>query len=207
MRDADALEALLRTAWVGRLGTVGEDGSPRLKPLNFVWHAGRVYFHSARDGEKIRDLRRDGRVCFEVDQALALVRARTQPCRATCLYRSAILRGRAVLVEDEAERRSALDALLEKHQPGSALPDYPPEKLALTAVVRIDVDEAVGKEDLGTAAQRERIVRALRDGEPLPLLLDEESRFPAGRRGPGRARRGRSSRTLASLRARRGDRS
>lgn len=174
MGDAGVLETLLRTAWVGRCGTVGEDGGPRVKPLNFVWHAGRVYFHSAREGEKIRDLRREGRVCFEVDQALALVRARTQPCRATCLYRSVILRGRAVLVEDETERRGALDALLEKHQPGSSLPGYPPEKLALTAVVRIDADEAVGKEDLGTDAQRERILRALRDGELLPLLLDEE---------------------------------
>ena len=173
IRDSQVVEGLLGSALVGRLGTVGEDGAPRVKPLNFAWHAGRVYFHSAREGEKIRDILRDHRVCFEVDQALALVRARTQPCRATCLYRSVILRGRAVLVEDEAERRAALDALLEKHQPGSALPGYPPEKLALTAVVRIDAEELVGKEDLGTEAQRERILRALESGEPLPLVLDE----------------------------------
>lgn len=173
IRDAQVVDGLLRSALVGRLGTVGEDGGPRVKPLNFAWHAGRVYFHSAREGEKIRDILRDGRVCFEVDQALALVRARTQPCRATCLYRSVVLRGRAVLVEDDAERRAALDALLAKHQPGSDLPGYPPDKLALTAVVRIDAEELVGKEDLGTEAQRERILRALEGGEPLPLTLDE----------------------------------
>ena len=173
IRDPRVAEGLLRSALVGRLGTVGEDGAPRVKPLNFVWHAGRVYFHSAREGEKIRDILRDGRVCFEVDQVLALVRARTQPCRATCLYRSVILRGRAVLVEDEAERRAALDALLAKHQPGSDLPGYPPEKLALTAVVRLDAEELVGKEDLGTEAQRERILQALESGGPLPAVLDE----------------------------------
>ncbi|MDW7712058.1 MAG: pyridoxamine 5'-phosphate oxidase family protein [Deferrisomatales bacterium] len=173
IRDPQVVEALLQAAPVGRLGTVGADGSPRIKPLNFAWHRGRVYVHSAREGEKIEDIRRDPRVCFEVDQPLAYVKARTQPCRATYLYRSVVLLGRAALVEDPAERREGLDALLAKYQPGEVLPPYPPEKLVVTAVLRIDPQVVVGKEDLGSGAVRDRILQALERGARLPLVFEE----------------------------------
>ena len=52
IRDSQVVEGLLGSALVGRLGTVGEDGAPRVKPLNFAWHAGRVYFHSAERGRR-----------------------------------------------------------------------------------------------------------------------------------------------------------
>jgi len=171
--DPTVIESLLRTAAVGRLGTTGADGYPRIKPVNFAWSGGRVYFHSAREGEKIQDLLRDSRVCFEVDQPLAYVRARTQPCRATYLFRSVLLRGRASLVAEQAERREALDALMAKYQPGSDLSAYPPATLELTAVVRIEPEEVVGKEELGTDEQRQVILAALGSGSPLPLALSE----------------------------------
>jgi len=169
--DPAVLDDLLRRAPVGRLGTVGADGSPRIKPVNFAWHAGRVYFHSAREGEKIHDMAREPRVCFEVDQALAYVRARSQPCEATYLFRSALLRGRASLVEDAWERQEALAALMAKYQPGVDWPEFPADKLALTAVVRIDPEEVVGKEDLGSEAQRQAILAALAAGTTLPIAL------------------------------------
>lgn len=171
IRDRGTIDAVLATAAVGHLGTLGADGWPRIKPLNFAWHRGRVYFHSAREGEKIRDIGRDPRVCFEVDQPLAYVRARTQPCQATYLFRSVILRGRAGLVEDPEERQEALAALMAKYQPGEDWSRFPEDKLGLTAVVRIDPGEVVGKEDLGTEAQRQAIEAALAVGTPFPLHL------------------------------------
>lgn len=172
IRDPEVVEALLRTAAVGRLGTVGADGSPRIKPLNFAWHRGKVYFHSARAGEKMADIHRDPRVCFEVDQPLAYVGAQIQPCQATYLFRSVVLRGRAVPVDDPAERREALDTLMAKYQPGSVPWSYPPDKLSVTAVVRIDPEEVVGKEDLGEGAQRTAVLRALEEYRSLPLTLE-----------------------------------
>jgi len=171
IRDRGTIDGVLTAAAVGRLGTLGADGWPRIKPLNFAWHGGKVYFHSAREGEKIRDIGRDSRVCFEVDLPLAYVRARTQPCQATYLFRSVVLQGRASLVEEPEERRGALAALMAKYQPGEQWSRFPEDKLALTAVVRIDPEAVVGKEDLGTEAQRQAILAALAAGTPLPLHL------------------------------------
>jgi nitroimidazol reductase NimA-like FMN-containing flavoprotein (pyridoxamine 5'-phosphate oxidase superfamily) len=118
------------------------------------------------------DIRRDGRVSFEVDVPIAYVRAKSQPCEATYLFRSVIVKGRAHLVDDEAEKVAALNLLMEKYQPEGGYGSYPPQKLAAVGVVRIDVEEMTGKEDLRDGGLREAALRALEEGQPLPLALD-----------------------------------
>ena len=148
IRDPETIDALLRTAQVGRLGTIGPDEYPMIKPLNFVYKGGKIYFHTALAGEKIEDIRRDGRVVFELDLPIAYVKGDNNPCSARYLYRSVIVKGRAALVEDRIERVRALKGLMEKYQPEGGYGDFPEEKLAVTGVVRIDIEETTGKEDL-----------------------------------------------------------
>ncbi|MDD5167798.1 MAG: pyridoxamine 5'-phosphate oxidase family protein, partial [Syntrophales bacterium] len=59
--DRSQIHEILATAQVGRLGTIGKDGYPMIKPLNFVHIGEHIYFHSAREGEKIEDILRDNR--------------------------------------------------------------------------------------------------------------------------------------------------
>jgi uncharacterized protein len=171
--DAAVIIDILNSCHTGRLGTVGADGWPMVKPLNFVYHGGRIYFHCALEGEKLDHIRRDNRVCFEVDLPLAYVKgARENPCRAEYLYRSVIVRGRAMIVEERAERLLALDSLMLKYQPQGGYGPYPEEKLALTCIVRIDVEDISGKEDLGKDGARERILQALGEQRALPIVMD-----------------------------------
>lgn len=147
IRDRSVIAGLLRESAVGRLGTTGSDGYPMIKPLNFVYLNGHIYFHSAREGEKIEDIRRDSRVCFEVDLPMEYVKNDSSPCKAGYHYRSVIIRGRASIVEEREERLAALKGLMEKYQPEGGYGGFPEEKLALTAIVRIGIDEMSGKED------------------------------------------------------------
>jgi nitroimidazol reductase NimA-like FMN-containing flavoprotein (pyridoxamine 5'-phosphate oxidase superfamily) len=144
-----------------------------VKPLNFVYHEGAIYFHSACQGEKIDDIRRDQRVCFEVDLPVAYVKGRVDnPCRASYLYQSVIVRGNARLVEDEMERLAALDALMRKYQPEGGYGPYLEEKLELTAVIRIDIEGFSGKEELGKEEMRERVLALLSGNTPLPVVME-----------------------------------
>ncbi len=171
--DPEVVNRLLDEAPVGRLATVGPDGWPMVKPLNFAREGERLYFHCAREGEKLDHIGRDPRVCFEVDLAIAYVKGTAEnPCRASYLYRSVIAFGRAHLVEDETERRRALDLLMAKYQPDGGYGDYLPEKVAITAVVRIDIESLSGKEDLGKGDSRARGIALLESGTPLPAVLD-----------------------------------
>jgi nitroimidazol reductase NimA-like FMN-containing flavoprotein (pyridoxamine 5'-phosphate oxidase superfamily) len=147
IRDKAVIIGLLDACHVGRLGTIGADGYPMIKPLNFAYHDNRIYFHTAKAGEKVEDIRRDPRVCFEVDLPISYIKAENQPCEAKYLYQSVIIRGRASFVENEEERLFALTRLMNKYQPEGGYGDYLKEKLAITGVVRIDIEEMTGKED------------------------------------------------------------
>jgi nitroimidazol reductase NimA-like FMN-containing flavoprotein (pyridoxamine 5'-phosphate oxidase superfamily) len=173
IRNRTVIEDLLRRAEVGRLGTVGRDGYPMVKPLNFAYHEGAVYVHSAPEGEKIDDIRRDNRVCFEVDHPIAFVRgAVDDPCTAEYLFRSVIIKGRAAVVEDREERVAALAALMRKYQPGGGYGDFREEKLRVTSVIRITVEQMTGKEDLGREHHRDAVNKALQDIPGRTLVLD-----------------------------------
>ena len=161
IKDTNVMIDLLNTCPVGRLGTVGIDGYPMIKPLNFAFSAGRIYFHTAKEGEKIEHIARDSRVCFEVDLPIAFVKGGENPCRAEYLYRSVIIRGRAHIVENRDEQIFGLRCLMRKYQPEGGYGDFPVEKLRITGVVRIDIEEMTGKEDLGKEAVREEAMKAL----------------------------------------------
>lgn len=171
IKDAAVIIDLLNTAHVGRLGTVGGDGYPMVKPLNFAYHDRRIYFHTAREGEKLDDINRDSRVCFEVDLPIALVKSDGSPCRATYLYRSVIIRGRAVIVDGIDEKVFGLKCLMEKYQPEGGYGDFPEEKLAITGVVRIDIEQITGKEDLGAGGLKDAALKTLQARPALPAVL------------------------------------
>ncbi|MDA8432315.1 MAG: pyridoxamine 5'-phosphate oxidase family protein [Nitrospiraceae bacterium] len=175
IRDEGVIIDLLSRCHVGRLGTNGRTGYPTIKPLNFVFHERKIYFHTAKEGEKIDDVKRDDRVCFEVDLPIAFVRGeKDEPCRAEYLYRSVIVRGRAKMVEDEEEKIAALRLLMRKYQPEGGYGDFRKEKLMITGVVRIDIEEMTGKEDLGKDGMRERALKILEEGIPSPVAIQRD---------------------------------
>jgi nitroimidazol reductase NimA-like FMN-containing flavoprotein (pyridoxamine 5'-phosphate oxidase superfamily) len=173
--DEAVIIDLLKRCHVGRLGTAGRDGYPMIKPLNFVFHENKIYFHTAREGEKIEDIRDDNRVCFEADLPIAFVKGEAKdPCRAEYLYRSVIIRGRAQVVDDRDEKISALGLLMRKYQPEGGYGDFPEEKLRITGVVRIDIAEMTGKEDLGKEGLREKALKILEEGTPAPVTIQRD---------------------------------
>jgi nitroimidazol reductase NimA-like FMN-containing flavoprotein (pyridoxamine 5'-phosphate oxidase superfamily) len=174
IRDKEIIIDLLNTAHVGRLGTVTGNGYPMVKPLNFVYAAGNIYFHTAKEGEKIDDIRRNNRVCFEVDQPIALVKSTGSPCRAEYLYRSVIIRGRAHIVEEPGEQQDALKKLMGKYQPEGGYGEFSAEKLKITGIVRIAIEEMTGKEDLGRDRVKDAALTALKEKARMPFVLFRE---------------------------------
>ncbi len=105
-------EQILRDGEYGTLATVCEDGSPYAVALSYVWHNGSIYFHCAADGHKLRNIRRDERVCFTVVTDTQLL-----PEKLTTAYKSAVVFGTAKEVSGD-EKTAALLKLVEKYAPG-----------------------------------------------------------------------------------------
>lgn len=173
IQDKAVIIDTLSRCHIGRLGTIGKDGYTMVKPLNFAYNDGKIYFHTAQEGEKIEDIKRDSRVCFEVDLPIAYVKAKNNPCEADYLYRSVIIKGRAKIIEERDEKLYALNCLMEKHQPDGGYGNYTEEKLNKVGIVRIDIEEMRGKEDLGdNAKMKETLMKALKDKVVLPITIE-----------------------------------
>jgi nitroimidazol reductase NimA-like FMN-containing flavoprotein (pyridoxamine 5'-phosphate oxidase superfamily) len=148
------MESLLREALVGCLATVGPDGSPYVTPLNFVYHQGKIYFHTALKGRKVDNIRVNPRVCFEVHELIKIVQGQ-QACDFGTRYRSVLVFGRARSLPDGDEKVAVLAALAEKYAGEQAVEPPPPKRAKGTAkrakgteVIEIIIEEMTGKRNV-----------------------------------------------------------
>ena len=143
------------------MATVGSDCYPYVTPVNFVYDQGCIYFHCALKGEKLDNIARDARVCFEVDIPLAYKDLGYDPeggaCKLHQFYHCVIIRGEARILPDGKRKVAALNALVAKHESGRSFeavtPDMPACKAC--AVVEIKPRSMTGKSDLAQGKSQE----------------------------------------------------
>jgi len=136
-----ALDILKRGEY-GVLSTADADGAPYATPLSYVLLDGALYFHCAQEGQKLRNIARDTRVCFCV---VGMAEAVYDGSFGT-YYESALVFGHAAHVMGD-EKHAALTALCEKYLPAHMqhAQGYIEQGFDATAVVRIDIDHVSGK--------------------------------------------------------------
>lgn len=153
--DPTEIERILSSTTIGRMATVGRDGYPYITPVNFVFFRGNIYFHCAPQGEKLDNLVRDPRVCFEVDIPLSYLNMESYPGRPICqlhqFYHCVIIRGTASVVEDEATRVAALNELVARHEKRDDVEKVGAEMPGFKAcrVIEIKPLSTTAKSDLG----------------------------------------------------------
>jgi len=138
------IEEILRENAVGRLATSVDD-QPYVVPINYVYFDGKVFFHSHKDGAKMRNISKNPRVCFEVDSG-EIVKGE-KPCDFTWKYMSVIIRGKASLISDPGRRLMVLKRLSDKYAPGKGrlLTEEDMDKNPQLALVEINVEAMTGK--------------------------------------------------------------
>ena len=141
--DPTVIEAILRRAGVGRLG-LAVDNTPYVVPLNYVYHSGAIYFHSADEGRKISMLKANPQVCFEVDEHYGTVRS-NKPVPHSTHYASVMVFGRASLVDDLQLKFDALQALLDKYAPGRLYRPMRLNEAEGVTVAQITIEAMTGK--------------------------------------------------------------
>ncbi len=140
---------MLEKSLVGRIATVNQKGFPVIKPVNFLYWDEKIYLHSSKKGEKIRDIRRGSPVCFEIDEPIAYISAKGSACKASYYYRSVIIKGKASLVNHRVKKLKILERMMEKYQPEGGYGGILEGILKKTAVIEISIEEITGKENLG----------------------------------------------------------
>ncbi|MFC9296735.1 pyridoxamine 5'-phosphate oxidase family protein [Streptomyces sp. NPDC057011] len=146
--DRETVHSILDQAYVCHLGFI-RDGAPVVLPTLYGRVGEALYIHGSTGS---RPLLAAGKadpglaVCVTVTHVDGLVLARSA-FHHSINYRSVVVHGTAYQVTDEAERRMALDALVDHVVPGRSADSRPAnaKELAATAVIRLDLTEVSAK--------------------------------------------------------------
>ena len=146
LSEEDAME-VLRKADFGTLATINEDGWPCAVPMAFALEGNTLYFHSAKRGQKLENLMRDGRASFT-----AVLYAHNVPERFEVIFASTIAQGPVRILTDEAERTRAMRAICRKYSADYLdTPAYERVMKGMPAVVMfaLDIQQLRGKGNKG----------------------------------------------------------
>lgn len=137
MTDREA-EEMLSSVSVGRLGLCAGD-EPYVVPLAFCYLDGKIYTHGAKTGKRVKYIKRNPRVCFEVDEY-----------NPDGSWRSVILSGDARLSHETHIKLKALRGLAQKYSG-----DTKPQKLTSDSVEEMDlyiceieIDQITGRKSI-----------------------------------------------------------
>lgn len=103
---------ILREGTSGVLSLTGDEGYPYGVPLSYVFDGDKLYFHCAKEGHKIDAIRKNPKASFCVIAQDEIV-----PEKYTTCYRSVIAFGSVRILENEGEKRRAIEELALKYAP------------------------------------------------------------------------------------------
>ena len=112
MLSLEECVAVLDNGTSGVLAVDGDNDYPYAVPLSYVYCDSKIFFHCARSGHKLDAIARNEKVSFcviEADQVM--------PQEYTTYFRSVIVFGKARVLEDDMEKRMALEILAAKYTP------------------------------------------------------------------------------------------
>lgn len=141
IKDKAEIERIIKKALVCRVA-LSDGDSPYVFPVCFGFKDGYLYFHSAQQGRKIEILRKNNKVCFEMDIDTELVEGR-KGCEWGIRYSSVIGFGKASFVGDVEEMKKALGILLEHYSDKKY--EFSEHSLKQVTIIKIQVEGLTGK--------------------------------------------------------------
>jgi nitroimidazol reductase NimA-like FMN-containing flavoprotein (pyridoxamine 5'-phosphate oxidase superfamily) len=176
--DKDVVYAILDQAIVCHVGLVTENG-PVVIPMGFARRGDEILLHGSARSRLLEDMAAGAPVCVTVTLVDGLVLARST-FHHSINYRSVVLYGKPVAIDDPVEKAKALEAVVEHLVPGRSRDARAADEgeLAATRVVRLPIEEASAKIRVGPPVDEARDLELdiwagvlpfeRRPGEPIP---------------------------------------
>ncbi len=176
--DREAIHAILDEVLVAHVG-FAEDGMPFVLPMAFARIGESLFLHGSTRTRMLALMGGGAPICATVTALDGLVLARSA-FHHSMNYRCVVVLGQGRAVDDEAQCRSAMRALVEKIAPGrwAEVREPSAQELKATAVVELRIEEVSGKvrsgpplddaDDLELGVWAGTVPCALHMGTPVP---------------------------------------
>jgi len=150
LSESESIGILQKTT-SGTLALLGDNGYPYAVPISYVYHEGKMYFHSALSGHKVDAIRQCDKASFCV-----IEQDDVQPKEYTTFFRSVIAFGRIHIIEDEDEKLSTARMLGNRYNPNDdeSLKKEIESGLSRMLMIRFDIEHLTGKEAIELVKQR-----------------------------------------------------
>lgn len=151
LSEAETAAVLMRGT-SGVLALSGDGGYPYAVPISYVYDGDKLYFHCAKSGHKLDAIRRCEKASFCVIDQDQVV-----PEEYTTYFRSVIAFGRIRILEDEGEKRAAIEKLALKYAPDSTPEERQREiqrEWAPLCMLEMELDHITGKEAIELVGKR-----------------------------------------------------
>ncbi len=183
--DRATIDTILDEGLVCHLGFV-HDGQPFVIPTLFGRLGDEVYVHGSAASRMLRSLRGGVDGCLTVTLLDGIVLARSI-FNHSVNYRSVVVLGRAVEVEDREEKLRALEAFSDRLLPGRWADVRPPteQELKATSILRLPLDEASAKVRTGPPEDEEEDYTFPVWAGVIPLAVAAGTPEPDPRLAPG----------------------
>jgi len=139
--DIEEIEGIINRAVICHIGMMDEE-EPYVVPVNFGYERNVLYFHGNLKGRKVDLIKKNNRVCFEMEVDVELKKA--EACDWAMKYMSVIGVGQACILEKEEDKIYALNLITKKYA-GDEL-SFPQPKLDKTLVIKVDIESMTGKQ-------------------------------------------------------------
>jgi nitroimidazol reductase NimA-like FMN-containing flavoprotein (pyridoxamine 5'-phosphate oxidase superfamily) len=143
-----AMVSIIEKAIICRVAMCWQD-EPYVIPMNFGYRDNYIYLHSAREGRKLDILRNNGKVCIEFDVDVELMQSQVA-CNTSMKYKSVLAFGKAIILKDVAEKKKALDIIINHyyHHNSPSVFHYPENALEKVIIIKVKIENMIGKESL-----------------------------------------------------------
>ena len=144
--NREQIHDLLQKTEIGRFATINEDGFPYVVAMHFVYSNNKIYMHGLPKGQKIDNINRCSKVCFEIDELLSYISDGVEnACDVNTEYKSVVINGYAKIINDSDLKLDILDKIVEKYAPQFSGKELPEAMVNGTAVIEIEIKECTGK--------------------------------------------------------------
>lgn len=151
----ERIASILENGTSGVLALSGDDDYPYAVPISYVYGDDKIYFHCAKSGHKMDAIKRNCKASFCVIDQDQII-----PEEYTTYFRSVIVFGRIRLIEDEQEKRTAIEKLATKYAPNDSAAG---RKEAIErewkplCMLEMDIDHMTGKEAIELVKNRQKV--------------------------------------------------
>ena len=142
IKDDGVIQDILKNSEICRIAMI-DGADPYIVPLNYAYSNNSFYIHSAPEGRKIEVLKRNNRVCFEIEYSSEVI-VTGPPCKGSVKYRSVIGYGKINIATDSVTKRLGLDLLKAKY--GGTDGEYEKDSFEKIVMLVLSIDKVSGKQ-------------------------------------------------------------